>query len=57
MTINSTKVNPVREFRLPTVCADGGIEPPSALKLVDQRLKLAVFSNGVNAFLFFIIEK
>ncbi len=41
-------VNPVRELRPLTVCADDGIKPPSASIGNDHRLKLVAFSNGVN---------
>jgi hypothetical protein len=44
------KVNPVRELRSLTVCANGGFKPPSALSLDNRRLKSAAFSNGVKTF-------
>jgi len=39
--------NPVRESHSLTICADSGIEPPSALIGNNRRLKSAAFSNGV----------
>ncbi len=45
---NLTSVNPVRELCSLTVCADGGIKPPSAVNGNDPRLKSVAFSNGVN---------
>ncbi len=43
----SKKVNPVRELRSLTVCADGGIKPPS-VSLFSPPTSSVAFSNGVN---------
>ena len=42
-------VNPVRELRTLSACADGGIRPPSVLSGNDHRLKSVAFSNGANS--------
>lgn len=42
-----TEVNPVRELRSLTACADDGFRPPSASSGNNHRLKSVVFSNGV----------
>ena len=44
----SPGVNPVRELRFLTSCADGGFKPPSTSSDDDRRLKSVAFSNGVN---------
>ncbi|MFH0771970.1 MAG: PilZ domain-containing protein [Candidatus Omnitrophota bacterium] len=49
IVLETSEVNPVRELRSLTVCAEGGLIPPSASSGDDYRLKSVAFSNGVKA--------